>query len=96
MRCRRRRVPGSNPGGTPAVALAASIALALLLSASNTFNTVLAMLAFLFVVNYALTFSTLFVLRRRSPLRRGRHGCRAIHGGRELRSPARWASSSPR
>lgn len=56
-----------NPGGTPVVALAASIGLALVLVASNTFATVLAMLAFLFVVNYALTFSTVFVLRRRQP-----------------------------
>ena len=56
-----------NRGGTPVVALWTSVALALLLIASNTFNTVLAMLAFLFVVNYALTFSTVFVLRRRQP-----------------------------
>ena len=58
---------GVNRGGTPVVALGASVALALVLIASNTFSTVLAMLAFLFVVNYALTFSTVFVLRRRQP-----------------------------
>lgn len=56
-----------NRGGTPVVALWASVALALVLIASNTFGTVLAMLAFLFVVNYALTFSTVFVLRRQQP-----------------------------
>lgn len=56
-----------NQGGTPVVALFASVALALVLIASNTFSTVLAMLAFLFVVNYALTFSTVFLLRRRQP-----------------------------
>lgn len=56
-----------NPGGTPVPALFASIVLALGLIATNTFNTVLAMLAFLFVTNYALTFSTVFILRVRQP-----------------------------
>lgn len=56
-----------NRGGTPVPALAASVALALGLILTNTFETVIALLAFLFVTNYALTFSTLFVLRRRRP-----------------------------
>jgi APA family basic amino acid/polyamine antiporter len=56
-----------NRGGTPVPALAASVALALGLILTNTFETVTALLAFLFVTNYALTFSTLFVLRRRRP-----------------------------
>lgn len=56
-----------NPGGTPVPSLSASIVLALGLIVTNTFNTVLAMLAFLFVANYALTFSTVFILRVREP-----------------------------
>lgn len=56
-----------NRGGTPVAGLAASVALALTLILTNTFSTVIALLAFLFVTNYALTFSTLFVLRRRRP-----------------------------
>jgi APA family basic amino acid/polyamine antiporter len=56
-----------NPGGTPVPALVASTAVALACIATNTFNTVLAMLAFLFVVNYGLTFVALFVSRQRAP-----------------------------
>jgi len=56
-----------NAGGTPVSALFVSITLALVLIVSNTFNTVIAMLAFLFVSNYALTFSTLFILRKKQP-----------------------------
>ena len=41
--------------------------IALVCIATNTFNTLLAMLAFLFVANYALVFSALFVSRRRTP-----------------------------
>ena len=35
--------------------------------ATNTFDTLLALLAFLFVTNYALAFTALFVSRRRAP-----------------------------
>jgi APA family basic amino acid/polyamine antiporter len=56
-----------NPGGTPVPALVASTLVALACIATNTFDTVLAMLAFLFVANYALTFVALFASRRRSP-----------------------------
>jgi APA family basic amino acid/polyamine antiporter len=56
-----------NPGGTPVPALVASTLVALACIATNTFNTVLAMLAFLFVANYALTFIALFASRRRAP-----------------------------
>jgi APA family basic amino acid/polyamine antiporter len=56
-----------NPGGTPVPALIASTVIALVCIATNTFNTLLAMLAFLFVANYALVFSSLFVSRRRAP-----------------------------
>ncbi len=53
--------------GTPITALAASVAVTLAGIASNTFDTILALLAFLFVANYALTFTGLFVSRRRAP-----------------------------
>jgi len=56
-----------NPGGTPVPALIASTVIALVCIATNTFNTLLAMLAFLFVANYALVFCALFVSRRRAP-----------------------------
>ena len=56
-----------NSGGTPVPALVASTLVALACIATNTFNTVLAMLAFLFVANYALTFIALFTSRKRAP-----------------------------
>ncbi|MEO8460043.1 MAG: APC family permease [Dokdonella sp.] len=56
-----------NTGGTPVPALWTSIAIALGLIVTNTFNTVVAMLAFMFVANYAVTFTTLFVMRKRQP-----------------------------
>jgi len=56
-----------NPGGTPVPALLAGTVLALVFITTNTFQTVLALLAFFFVSNYALTFTGLFVLRRRAP-----------------------------
>ena len=56
-----------NSGGTPVPALVASTLVALACIATNTFDTVLAMLAFLFVANYALTFIALFTSRKRAP-----------------------------
>ncbi len=56
-----------NRGGTPVPALLAGTALALGFIATNTIGSVLALLAFFFVANYALTFASLFVLRRREP-----------------------------
>jgi APA family basic amino acid/polyamine antiporter len=56
-----------NPGGTPVPALWTSVAVALGLIATNTFNTMVALLAFMFVVNYAVAFTTFFVMRRRQP-----------------------------
>ena len=47
--------------------MAASTLVALACIATNTFDTILAMLAFLFVANYALTFTALFASRRRAP-----------------------------
>lgn len=55
-----------NPGGTPVPALVASTLVALACIATNTFTTVLAMLAFMFVTNYGLTFVALFVSRQRA------------------------------
>lgn len=57
-----------NAGGTPRPALLAGTAAALAFILSGTFDTVLALLAFFFVANYALAFSALFVKRRREPL----------------------------
>lgn len=54
-------------GGTPVPALFASVTLALLLLATRTFDTVLALLAFFFVLNYVVSFSALLALRRREP-----------------------------
>ena len=56
-----------NEGGTPTTALFLGTGLALLLIATNTFDTILALLAFFFVANYALSFASVFVLRRREP-----------------------------
>ena len=56
-----------NAGGTPLPALAAGTVLALVFIASNTLDRILALLAFFFVANYVLTFTALFVSRRREP-----------------------------
>lgn len=56
-----------NTGGTPTSALLAGTIVALVFIMTNTFDTVLALLAFFFVANYTLSFTSLFVLRRREP-----------------------------
>ena len=57
-------------GGTPQVALLLSAAVAVLsILLGKTFETVITILAFFFVANYALSFISLFVLRRREPER---------------------------
>jgi APA family basic amino acid/polyamine antiporter len=56
-----------NPGGTPTVALAASVAVALAFIATGTIDIIIAVLAFFFVANYILAFISVFVLRRREP-----------------------------
>lgn len=61
------RLQRVNRGGTPTPALLAGTLLALGFIATNTFETVVARLAFFFVANYALSFTALFVLRRREP-----------------------------
>ena len=56
-----------NPGGTPVPALWSTVLITLGLVATNTFNTMVALLAFMFVANYAVTFTTFFVMRWREP-----------------------------
>lgn len=59
-----------NRGGTPTVALMMSLAVALLFIVfGKTFAKVISVLAFFFVANYTLSFITVFVLRRREPLK---------------------------
>jgi APA family basic amino acid/polyamine antiporter len=61
------RLTAVNPGGTPVVAHWVSVGIALGFILSGTFNTVLALAAFFFVANYALSFTSVFVLRHREP-----------------------------
>lgn len=57
-----------NKGGTPIVALALSVTVALLFIVfGQEFDKVIQALAFFFVVNYTLSLISLFVLRRREP-----------------------------
>ena len=56
-----------NPGGTPTVAHWTSIGLVAAFIVSGTVATVLALCAFFFVVNYTLSFLSVFALRRKEP-----------------------------
>lgn len=56
-----------NAGGTPFVSLLLGGAVALAFLATGTFETMIAIAAFFFVANYALSFLAVFVLRRREP-----------------------------
>lgn len=62
-----RRVARVNTGGTPDVALFATSAAVLLLVATGSFNSVLALAAFFFVMQYGVSFTSLFILRKREP-----------------------------
>ncbi len=63
-----KRAARVNKGGTPAFALFVSVMVAVLFIVfGQTFQRVLAVLAFFFVANYALSFLSVFVLRRREP-----------------------------
>jgi APA family basic amino acid/polyamine antiporter len=63
-----RRAQTVNAGGTPTVALLLSTVVAVLfIVAAGTFQTVITVLAFFFVANYTLSFTSVFVLRRREP-----------------------------
>jgi basic amino acid/polyamine antiporter, APA family len=56
-----------NSGGTPTFALLAGTLVSLAFIVTGTFDQVLAVAAFFFVANYAVSFAALFVLRRREP-----------------------------
>lgn len=56
-----------NKGGTPNVALLISALAAALFILSGTFDQVLSVLAFFFVINYSVSFLSVFVLRKREP-----------------------------
>ncbi|HEX7678277.1 MAG TPA: amino acid permease, partial [Thermoanaerobaculia bacterium] len=56
-----------NKGGTPDIALLFSSLLAAVFVISGKFEQVIAILAFFFVANYALSFASLFALRRSAP-----------------------------
>lgn len=56
-----------NPGGTPTTALIAGTFVAVAFIATGTFEAVTEMLAYFFVANYTISFTSLFVLRRRQP-----------------------------
>src|SRR6185312_3484822 len=58
---------GVNQGGTPTPALVAGSVISLIFIMTGTFDQVLALLAFFFVLNYLLSFTSVFVLRRREP-----------------------------
>ena len=62
-----RRLARVNKGGTPDVALFATSATVLLLVATGSFNSVLALAAFFFVMQYGVSFTSLFILRKREP-----------------------------
>jgi APA family basic amino acid/polyamine antiporter len=56
-----------NEGGTPTVALIASGMVSLIFISTGGFNRAIAIAAFFFVADYALSFIAVFVLRRREP-----------------------------
>jgi APA family basic amino acid/polyamine antiporter len=61
-----RRVSNVNAGGTPALSLLLSTIVSVFF-VLGSFERVIAMLSFLFVANYTLTYISLFVLRRKEP-----------------------------
>jgi APA family basic amino acid/polyamine antiporter len=61
-----RRVARVNEGGTPALALLLSTIVGVLF-VLGSFERVIAMLSFFFVANYTLSYTSLFVLRKKEP-----------------------------
>ncbi len=61
------RIVQVNKGGTPTLALGLSVAVALALIWTGTFNSLLSLCALLFVLQYTMSFISLLVLRRREP-----------------------------
>jgi APA family basic amino acid/polyamine antiporter len=62
-----RRTASVNAGGTPDVAIVVTIVVALLLIASGTFQTLIALASVFLAVNYCVCCLALVVLRRREP-----------------------------
>jgi APA family basic amino acid/polyamine antiporter len=62
-----RRAAAVNKGGTPTVALVASTAIAIAFITVKEFQGLIEMMAYFFVANYAMSFLSLFILRRRAP-----------------------------
>ena len=67
-----RRATQVNPGGTPTVSLLLSTIVGVLFVLisflnANAFERVIDMLSFFFVANYTLSYSSLFILRKREP-----------------------------
>lgn len=56
-----------NDGGTPTLSLWVSVVATSLLLLTGTFNQILALAAFFFVVNYVTSFLSVLILRRREP-----------------------------
>lgn len=63
------RATAVSESGTPTVTLAATTLLVLLLIVTGTFATAIAIATFFFVLQYLMSFSAVFVLRRREPER---------------------------
>ncbi|MDQ8165292.1 MAG: APC family permease [Gemmatimonadota bacterium] len=61
------RMATVNAGGSPTYSLALSAMVAIALIATGSFGTVVALAAFFYVLQYAVTFTSLFVLRAREP-----------------------------
>jgi APA family basic amino acid/polyamine antiporter len=61
-----RQAAKVNPGGTPTLSLLLSTMVGVLF-VLGSFERVIAMLSFFFVANYTLTYTSLFVLRKRAP-----------------------------
>ena len=61
-----RQAAGVNSGGTPVVALLLSTVVSIIF-VLGSFERVIAMLSFFFVANYTLSYTSLFVLRKREP-----------------------------
>lgn len=62
-----RRAAAVNAGGTPTVALVASTVVSIAFIAFKEFSALIEMMAYFFVANYAMSFLSLFILRRRDP-----------------------------
>ena len=62
-----RSLTNVNSGGTPITSLIGGSAIAMLFLLTGTFERVIAICSFLFVASYAMSFASIFVLRRKEP-----------------------------